>query len=69
MTLYFNEKHDLVYTRKSVRSLVTTHPRQIQQIVDAPLIYVFVSLWVCDKGQWIQNSFRVNELYSGKAER
>ena len=45
MRLYFNEKHDLVYTRKSVRSLVTTRPTQIQQIVDAPLIYISTSLY------------------------
>ena len=52
MTFYFNEKHDLIYTRKRVRGIVTTSPRQIQQIVDAPLIHVFLSLWVCGKGQW-----------------
>lgn len=46
MTFYFN----LIYTRKRVRGLVTTSPRQIQQIVDAPLIHVFLSLWVCGKG-------------------
>ena len=66
MTFYFNEKHDLIYTRKRVRGLVTTSPRQIQQIVDAPLIHVFLSLWVRDKGQWIQNS---SLFYSGKVER
>ena len=66
MTFYFNEKHDLIYTRKRVRGLVTTGPRQIQQIVDAPLIHVFLSLWVCGKGQWIQNS---SLFYSGKVER
>ena len=66
MTFYFNEKHDLIYTRKRVRVLVTTSPRQIQQIVDAPLIHDFLSLWVCGKGQWIQNS---SLFYSGKVER
>lgn len=66
MTFYFNEKHDLIYTRKGVKGLVTTSPRQIQQIVDAPLIHVFLFLWVCGKGQWIHNS---PLFYSGKVKR
>ena len=65
MTFHFNEKHDLIYTRKRVRGLVTTSPRQIQ-IVDAPHIQVFLSLLVCEKGQWIQNS---SLFHSGKVER
>ena len=59
-------EHDTIYTRKRVRGLLTTSPRQIQQIVDAPLIHVFLSLWVCGKGQWIQNS---SLFYSGKVSR
>ena len=36
--------------------------RRAQPVVDVSLIHVFVSVWVFDKGQWIQYSFCVNQL-------